>query len=110
MEDKSLIMKLKSKYIIKHIFTYIEDEDIVYNIFRYSKYFHETLDLNIKKYYILTKEIYWDKYLNYLFNLPNTNLNKKYSELLDTYKLDDNEIQEFIIKFYNKILKNDEKK
>lgn len=109
MEDKSLIMKLTSKYIIKHIFTYIEDEDIVYNIFRYSKYFHETLDLNIKKYYILTKEIYWDKYLNYLFNLPNTNLNKKYSELLDTYKLDDNEIQEFIVKFYNKILKNDEK-
>ena len=42
-----MIHKIKSKYILKYIFNYIQDENYPLKIFFYSKYYKNKLDLNL---------------------------------------------------------------
>ena len=54
MENRGILDKIKSIYIIKDIFKYINDNKIQLKLFIYSKYFQNKL--NIK--YIDAKEKY----------------------------------------------------
>ena len=61
MENEGIINKIKSIYIIKNIFNYIEDSNLQLKLFIHSKYFQNKLNI---------KYIYKKKYLNKIgFNL-----------------------------------------
>ena len=47
MENQRLILKIQSKYILKHILNHIEDKNEDLKLFSYSKYFQKKLDLNL---------------------------------------------------------------
>ena len=57
MEDEVLIHKIKSLYIIKNIFNYIQDKNYEYKLFLYSKKFQKKLEIN----YIEFKVKYLEK-------------------------------------------------
>ena len=46
MENQRLISKIRSKYILKHIFNHIEDKNTDLKLFSYSKCFQKKLDLD----------------------------------------------------------------
>ena len=56
MNNKSLLKKIKSKYIYKIIFDYIDNENFKFKLFNYSKYFQNILILKLFDY----KEKYFD--------------------------------------------------
>ena len=59
--EKNFFEKIKSKYILRFLFSYIWDENYIYKIFKYSKFFHNKLNLDYK--YIPQNIIIFDKYL-----------------------------------------------
>lgn len=59
--DNSLLNKIKSKYIIYSITSYIKDENFLLKLINYSKYFQNRLDININNY----KEVYYGHRINY---------------------------------------------
>ena len=65
MENKSLLEKIKSKYITEIITSYITDNNIILKLFKYSKYYHKKIkiDLSFFKENYLNKRIIWEKYL-----------------------------------------------
>jgi len=111
MNNKSILKKIKSKYIYKIIFDYINDENFKFKLFNYSKYFQNILGLKLFDY----KEKYFDNLdinLNeYFYNdsceqLLNKSLFKeKLESYLLQYKLDFNFIQKYLINSLNKKVK-----
>ena len=58
---KSLLNKIKSKYIIYSITSFLKDENYLLKLINYSKYYQNKLDININNY----KEIYYKNRINY---------------------------------------------
>ena len=50
MEKEGILEKINSKYIIINIFEYIKDDIIKFQLFKYSKYFQNILNLDIFNY------------------------------------------------------------
>ena len=59
MENKGTINEIKSKYILKNIFNYIQNKNYKTKLFFYSKYFRKKLNIN----YSLC-------YQKYLYSMP----------------------------------------
>ena len=76
MENQKIIHKIKSKYILKHILNYIEDQNFQLKLFFHSKYFQIKLDINLLYCY--------KKYLDEL----SFDLNKYLYKEEDEYKKD----------------------
>lgn len=51
------LKKIKSKFILKKIFDYINDKNYEYKLFAYSKYFQKIFDIKLFDY----KEKYYNK-------------------------------------------------
>ena len=110
MENKNLI-KIKSSYILKNIFNYIQDDNIQFKLFFYSKFFQNKLDIKLIDY----KEKYINKIgfdiKNYLHiqqeNYKKDNLMKKYDNFLLEKKFNKKEFDKIIYDvFQNKIDKD----
>jgi len=111
MNNKSLLKKIKSKYIYKIIFDYIDNENFKFKIFNYSKYFQNILGLKLfdyKEKFVDNLKINLDDYIyntsDELF-LKKTLKEKLENELLK-YKLDFNFIEKYIINSLNKKVKS----
>ena len=107
MENKSLLVKLKSEYIFDNIASYIKDDCFICKLFIHSKYFQKKLDLELlylEKY--LTKRIIFNDYLyRSRFVEENKELSFLQDELNETikeYNLNDSVIQDVIKNYYKK--------
>jgi len=76
MNNKSILKKIKSKYIYKIIFDYINNENFKFKLFNYSKYFKNILGLKLfdyKEKYFNSLDININEYFcNDFFELPMT--------------------------------------
>ena len=61
MEDKSVLDKIESKYILKVITSYIKDDNFALKLISNSKHFQKLLDLDILDYQgkYFEKRILW---------------------------------------------------
>ena len=105
-------MSIKSKYIYDIIFSYINDENFKYKLFKYSKENQSKISINLTDY----KNIYYnsldfnlDDYLLYKYNNTETNfdikyLTKKLNEDLIKFDIDIKDF-ESAVDYYLKIIK-----
>lgn len=105
MENKSLLIKLQSKYVFDIIESYIKDDCFICKLFINSKYFQKKL--NIKLLYLekfLTKRINFNDFLYQKpFTLDELNyLQKELNKTIKEYNLNESDIQEVIINYYKK--------
>ena len=65
MENISLLEKIKSKYITEIITSYCNDNYLILKLFKYSKYYHKQLKINLLFFQenFLNKRIKWENYL-----------------------------------------------
>jgi len=111
MNNKSILKRIKSKYIYKIIFDYINNENFKLKLFNYSKYFQNILGLKLFDY----KEKFFDNLdinLNDYFYKDSCKIPMKKPLLkqmlendLKEYKLDFNFIQKYLINSLNKKIK-----
>ena len=76
MEPKKLLSKINSTYILKRIFTYIEDNNFKFKLFSYSNLFQKKMNIKLFNY----QELYFKKYdlnLNFYLNLSSFDLDKR---------------------------------
>ena len=76
MEPKKLLSKINSTYILKRIFTYIEDNNFEFKLFSYSNLFQKKMNIKLFNY----QELYFKKYdlnLNFYLNLSSFDLDKR---------------------------------
>ena len=120
----SLFDKIKSKYIILNIISYIKDENYLLKLIKYSKYIQKKLDINILNY----QEKFLNKRFNYedflIFNLERY-FNKRFfneeikyffleeMEIYDKlkketlkYKINGQNINKFAINYFNNYYNN----
>ena len=101
--------KIKSSYIIKHIFNYIKDNNFQLKLFIYSKFYQNKLDLRL-----IYKEKYIDKIgINkYLHNEKETNKNDylimKYDNFLLKNKINKEKFENIIYDILNNKKINEE--
>ena len=111
MENQRLINKIKSRYILKHILTYIRNINLKYKIFSYSKTLQKRIDLrysyckqlylngigfNINKYILFKEEdklTLKEEYNNYF--LINKNNKEKFEDII--YEVINEQEEEYII-------------
>ena len=67
--NESLFTKIKSKYIINNICSYIKDENILRKLFFYSKSLQEKININLFDYQknYANKRMKWEDYLYYYY-------------------------------------------
>ena len=112
MEKESLLDKISSKYLIKHISSYIKDTNFIYKLFINSKYFQSKINLSLidykEKYF--EKRIYYKKYLINLrkdyFNENKDLLNNKLQKDLLKYKLDEKTFKKIATNYFINYYKN----
>ena len=115
MEKESILEKISSKNELINIFEYIKDRNYKYKLFMYCKKFQKKLNIELTDY----KNNYMDQIkinINeryFKFNVwenEKNSLNSNLEEDLINYNLSLDIIQNFIIKYYNKIKKEKKKK
>ena len=89
--EKGLFRKIKSKYIVQLIFSYIQDENYIYKTFKYSKFYQKKLNLDYNN--IKEKIIIFDKYL---LDSDDERLNND----LKVYNYEHNNISFYIINYF----------
>ena len=112
MNSNRLLQKISSKYIFQIIFHYIEDNIIPMKIIFYSKYFQKKLDLSIFDYQkIYFKNIGFNikKYLSNFSTDSEIKYNdkelliKKFNEDLLKYKINVNDINKYVMNYFQKV-------
>jgi len=83
---KKVLERINSKYILEYIFNYIKNDNLKFELFRYSKLFQKLLKFELFDYqqkYFTKKKIYLEKYLlnacsknNYFPNIFQKDLSK----------------------------------
>lgn len=107
MNNISLFQKIKSKYICRHIFGFIKEENYYIKLIGYSKRFQHFLGLSLLSY----QEKYFEQLDlnidNYLYsNIYKENfLKNKLEELIQKYALNINAIQNGVVNYYKKYIK-----
>ena len=116
MNSNRLLQKISSKYIFQIIFHYIEDNIIPMKIIFYSKYFQKKLDLSIFDYQkIYFKNIGFNikKYLSNFSTDSEIKYNdkelliKKFNEDLLKYKINVNDINKYVMNYFQNIYVKD---
>ena len=113
MEAKKLLNKISSKYILKKLFDFIKDDNIQFNICRYSKYFQKKLDFELHDY----QEKYFkliginESTINLYDFLSNpkyvgVDLNKKLNEFLIQKNINKEIIERYFLYYFNQYTKN----
>ena len=82
MENKRIIYKIKSKYIIQNIFNYIKDSSIQLKLFIYSKYFQNKLNIRYSNYIEKYLEKIGFNLKKYLYPYEKEDLRKKYDNFI----------------------------
>jgi len=106
MENKSLLTKIKSKYIIEKIISYIKDNYYICKIFNYSKYFQKKFGLELL--YLEQFVIKRIKLSNYFHNsyihstITLNELKEKLNKELEKYDINNSVIQDIIMNYYKK--------
>ena len=115
MEKKRMIYEIKSKYIIKHIYNYIQDKHFALKLFFYSKYFQIRLDINYSycyKKYLDEMQFQLCDYLHCRYMYKKDLLRTKYDNFLLENKLNKEEFEHIIYEIesnQNEIDKTDKK-
>ena len=116
MENKELLTKLKSKYLILTIFEYIKDDNIMLKLFVKSKYFQKKIDVDLFDYqqiffnknkfdfrdYFSTFDLYYDDPEKY----NKDELKNKIKDKAIILQIDIKSIEKYVVKFYKKYGKN----
>ena len=113
METKKLLNKISSKYILKKLFDFIKDDNIQFNICRYSKYFQNKLGFELHDY----QEKYFkliginESTINLYDFLSNpkyvgVDLNKKLNEFLIQKNINKVIIERYFLYYFNQYAKN----
>ena len=104
MENKQLLGKIKSYYLLNQIFNYIQNENLKLKLFKYSKLYQEKFGIKLFEY----KEKYLQKIgfiLNrYLFKDEESNkdtLNTRLQKFLNKRKLTNNEIENIVFDIFS---------
>ena len=110
MCKKSILKKIKSKYIYKIIFDYINNENFKFKLFNYSKYFQNILGLNLFDYKVKFVDNLNINLNEYIYNASSPlflkeTLKEKLEKELLKYKLDFHFIQKYYINSFNKKVK-----
>ena len=107
MENKGIIYEIRSKYILKYILDYIKEENFIFKLFPYSKYFQKKLNISYlycyKKYleelhFDLTKYFYKDETEDYYEKFI---LKKEYSNFITENKLNKEQFENILYKILN---------
>ena len=108
--NESLFEKIKSKYIIKNICSYIKDENILRKLFLYSKSLQEKIFIKLFDYQegYVNKRIKWEKYLysneytDYMY-FSKDKLKKQFKKDLEyLIPVDNDIIQKIVINYFSK--------
>ena len=86
--------KLKSKYILHQIFLFIQDEQFINKIFKYSKLYQKYLDLDYIKLIFVNRNINFDDYL------LDENSNRFNNDLKE-FMLEPDKIKKYIFDYYS---------
>ena len=113
MEDKSLLEKIKSKYIIQNIVSFINDDKILLKLLLHSKSSQEKYSINILKYKetFFHKRIKFENYLKFYEHSDKSEFNKKelkkdFKEQLSEYNINDDDIfKNIVIDYFRNISK-----
>ena len=102
MQNKKLINSIKSKYILKHIISFIKDKNFHFKLFTYSQLYQKKLDINL----IYYKKIYLKNICNIddfllQYNYDKKKLNKKYNNFLIENKLNKKKFEKLIYDINN---------
>ena len=106
-ENKSILIKIKSKYIFEHITSYIKEEYFIYKLIFFDKSFQKKLDLNNYFLDIFSREkIYIEEYLccthlNEIFYFNGSKLKNNYNNNLSRINIGE-DISNFMIYNYFK--------
>lgn len=113
MEKESFIIKIKSKYIIQYIFSFIADKNFLLKLIVYSKLSKKKMNIQLEDYQIIfmSNIIKWKDYLIYEEYGDNFNKNKLKEKLINdiskqNIKYDEN----IMIKSFIYYIKNNPKK
>ena len=112
MEKRSILIEIKSKYIIEKIFEYIKDKNFKFKLFIHSKLLLKKIDLDLSSYKIKYIERF---YLNFnYFEIPE-NSNKDILRLnlkndLIKYKIDTDILELYLSYYYNNKYKKENNK
>ena len=107
MNNKSILEKINSKYIIQTIVGYIERKDFLFELIFYSKSLQKKLEISLFDYQekYLNKNLSWE---NYLFTNENNNqydknlLKQNLKDDLNFFKIDDKSIQKIVYNYYKR--------
>ena len=113
IDNNCKLENIISKYIIKNIFSFINEPNYIYKLINYSKRFQKKLNINLLNY----KEIYFNERVNYdeynyykdrFHDYVNSKelLTEKYKKDILDYQINEKNIKIFILNYYKNYIKN----
>lgn len=110
MDNKSILQKIKSKYILEIIGSFISIENYIFKLIIYSKGIQEKFEIGLINYQeiFFSKRIKWENYISTLstYSFNKDKLIKKLKDDFSEYKADFNNINKIIITYcFNKYKK-----
>ena len=108
MEKSSLLLKIKSKYLVDNIFEYVEYKNFDLKLFMYSKSAQKYMNIKLLDYQMNSPktDLYIDKYF-YSFLMSGDYLNTLLQKDMKEYNFDLNTIYDF---YYKNMIKSSPKK
>ena len=116
-EPSCLMNKIKSLHILNNVLEYIKEESFKYKLFIHSKEFQKKLNINVSEFslfkYIDKQETKLYKLLSFIDEVnPNrkNRLRKDYEKLRLKLNIKENEMERYILYYYRKRLKDDQRR
>ena len=101
---KKILERINSKYILGFIFKYIKNDNLKFELFRYSKLFQKMMKFELFDYqqkFFMKKKIYLEKYLLNAYSIKNY-FTEKFQKDLSKFNIDFN--QYLINKYFKQYL------
>lgn len=113
-KNEYLLEKVKSKYIIQNIYSYLEDQQLfLKKLFKYSKNLQKKIGMNLFYYQenFINNRFKWQNYLYFERNkeiviFSEDKLKQNLKNDINGYNMDDNIIKKIFLNHFQKILNN----
>ena len=112
-KKKSILDRIKPVVLVKNIFKYVKDNNLILKLLNYSKYFQKKLNIQLIDYQVsYIKGINLNDYLTFKTNYKENELKKKFEDFLLKNNIDIGsiDIQKFTIKLFEKNIQFHKKK
>ena len=116
-EPSCLMNKIKSLHILNNVLEYIKEESFKYKLFIHSKEFQKKLNINVSEFslfkYIDKQETKLYKLLSFINEVNpdrKNRLRKDYEKLRLKLNIKENEMERYILYYYRKRLKDDQRR